>query len=146
MRLRSHLRFHLIAALLLLGCAFALPCAADVLKITIDGPIHPIAEEYIARAITAAERRHSEVVLIELRTPGGLVDSTLHGQTGIVTRAETPASVAEGVLALLSQPADYDRLRVNAWERSKTFAWPKVLPPACDWLEQQARRRSSAGR
>ncbi len=72
MRLRSHL----IAALLVLCCTLALPCAADVLKITIDGPIHPIAEEYIARAITAAEHRHSEALLIELRTPGGLVDST----------------------------------------------------------------------
>jgi len=72
MRLRSHL----IAAVLLFACAFALPCAADVLKITIDGPIHPIAEEYIARAVTTAERRHSEALLIELRTPGGLLDST----------------------------------------------------------------------
>jgi glycosyltransferase involved in cell wall biosynthesis len=72
---------------------------------------------------------------------GGLVDSTLHGQTGIVTTKEGPEAVAESVLALLSQPAQYDRLRLNAWERAKTFAWPKVLPPACDWLEEQARRR-----
>jgi membrane-bound serine protease (ClpP class) len=72
MRLRSHL----IAALLVLCCTLALPCAADVLKITINGPIHPIAEEYIARAITAAEHRHSEALLIELRTPGGLIDAT----------------------------------------------------------------------
>ena len=63
-------------ALLLLACALALPCAADVLRIKVDGPIHPIAEEYIARGIVAAERRHSEAVLIELSTPGGLVDST----------------------------------------------------------------------
>jgi len=69
-------RSHLIAALLVLCCTLVLPCAADVLKITIDGPIHPIADEYIARAIMAAERRHSEALLIELRTPGGLLDST----------------------------------------------------------------------
>ena len=75
---------------------------------------------------------------------GGLVDSTLHGETGIVTREETPASLAEGVLALLNQPADYDRLRVNAWERSKTFTWQQVLPPACQWLEEQARRQRSS--
>jgi len=75
---------------------------------------------------------------------GGLVDSTLHGRTGIVTSEETPESVAEWVLALLSKPAEYDRLRVNAWERSKTFVWPKVLPPACDWLENQAKRRCSS--
>jgi glycosyltransferase involved in cell wall biosynthesis len=74
---------------------------------------------------------------------GGLVDSTLHGETGTVTPEETPASLAAGVVALLNRPAEYDRLRVNAWERSKTFAWRNVLPPACDWLEQQARRRST---
>lgn len=73
---------------------------------------------------------------------GGLVDSTVHGQTGIVTRDETPEAVADSVLALLNKPAEYDRLRLNAWERAKTFAWQKVLPPACDWLEGQARRRS----
>ncbi len=73
---------------------------------------------------------------------GGLVDSTVHGQTGIVTAEETPASAADCLQALLAQPADYDRLRINAWERSKTFAWNKVLPPACDWLESQARRHA----
>ena len=74
---------------------------------------------------------------------GGLVDSTLHRETGIVTPQETPASMADSIMALLDRPADYDRLRTNAWERSKTFAWQRVLPPACEWLEQQARRRSS---
>lgn len=65
-----------ITALLVLASAVALPCAADVLKIKVDGPIHPIAEEYIARAIATAERRHSEALLIELNAPGGLLDST----------------------------------------------------------------------
>jgi glycosyltransferase involved in cell wall biosynthesis len=77
---------------------------------------------------------------------GGLVDSTLHGQTGIVTSEETPDAVADSVLALLNRPAEYDRLRVNAWERAKTFVWQKVLPPTCDWLEEQGRRRSSSSR
>ena len=71
---------------------------------------------------------------------GGLVDSTVHGQTGLVTRAETPESVVGSIISLLNNPIEYDRLRVNAWERAKTFAWQKVLPPACEWLEQQARR------
>jgi glycosyltransferase involved in cell wall biosynthesis len=70
---------------------------------------------------------------------GGLVDSTLDGQTGIVTRDETPEAVAAGISELLLRPAEYDRLRLNAWERSKTFAWNTVLPPACDWLQEQAR-------
>ncbi len=75
---------------------------------------------------------------------GGLVDSTLNGQTGIVTSDETPETMADGVQGLLNKPTEYDRLRVNAWERSKTFAWQKVLPPACDWLEEQARRRTTS--
>jgi len=70
------LRLHWMTALLLLACLLAVPCAADVFKIDVDSPIHPIAEEYIARGIQQAERRHSEAVLIELNTPGGLVDST----------------------------------------------------------------------
>lgn len=70
---------------------------------------------------------------------GGLVDSTLDGQSGIVAPEEAPESVAECLVRLLKTPEKYDRLRVNAWERSKTFVWSRVLPPACDWLEQQAR-------
>jgi len=71
---------------------------------------------------------------------GGLVDSTLHDETGIVTRAETPESLADAVAALLKSPEQYVRLRRNAWERAKTFQWDQVLPPACDWLEEQGRR------
>jgi membrane-bound serine protease (ClpP class) len=49
---------------------------ADVLRIRIDGAIHPVTDEYIARALNAAEGRRAEAVLIELRTPGGLEEST----------------------------------------------------------------------
>ncbi|HTS36267.1 MAG TPA: nodulation protein NfeD [Candidatus Solibacter sp.] len=38
--------------------------------------IQPISEEYIARAIDEARRRNDQAVLIEINTPGGLVDST----------------------------------------------------------------------
>ncbi len=71
---------------------------------------------------------------------GGLVDSTVHGQTGIITSEESPWSLADAISAVIAAPGDYPRLRGNAWERSKTFAWAKVLPPACDWLEQEAKR------
>jgi glycosyltransferase involved in cell wall biosynthesis len=78
-------------------------------------------------------------------TPGavypvaGLIESTLDGQTGIVSREETPESLADGIQALLNKPDQYQSFRVNARERAKTFHWSRVLPPACDWLEQQAR-------
>jgi glycosyltransferase involved in cell wall biosynthesis len=74
---------------------------------------------------------------------GGLVDSTLHDETGIVTRGETPASVADAISDIIKSPEKYARLRVNAWNRSKTLQWNQVLPPACDWLESRAARSVS---
>ncbi|HEY9465509.1 MAG TPA: hypothetical protein VIR54_20580, partial [Vicinamibacterales bacterium] len=41
-----------------------------------DGIIHPIATEYIDEAITQADMSSADVVVIVLRTPGGLLDST----------------------------------------------------------------------
>jgi len=68
----------------------------------------------------------------------GLVDSTVHRETGIVTSTETPESVAAAIMDLAQYPDEYERLRRNAWERSKTFQWDQVLPLACAWLEKKA--------
>src|SRR5947199_1427828 len=51
---------------------------AEVLKIVVDDTIHPIADEYIGRALTEAERNKDQALLIELNTPGGLLESTRH--------------------------------------------------------------------
>ena len=50
--------------------------SADVLKIVVDDAIQPVTAEYIGRALEAAAANHDQAVLIELNTPGGLVDST----------------------------------------------------------------------
>jgi len=73
----------------------------------------------------------------------GLVDATLHEQTGIVTRQETPDSVAEGVLSLLNRPEAYQDFREKARDRTRAFHWDQILPRACDWLEKQAARPKS---
>jgi membrane-bound serine protease (ClpP class) len=49
---------------------------ADVVKIVINDTIHPITDEYIGRALDQAKAKQDAAVLIELRTPGGLVEST----------------------------------------------------------------------
>jgi membrane-bound serine protease (ClpP class) len=60
----------------LLFCAFAVPSSpAEVLKVVVDDVIHPISEEYIARALDEAARNKDQAVLIEISTPGGLLDS-----------------------------------------------------------------------
>ncbi len=69
----------------------------------------------------------------------GLIESTLDDQTGIVTPQETPEALAGAIEFLTRDPERYQRHRVAAWERAKTFHWSQVLPPACDWLEAQAR-------
>ena len=62
----------LIAAVLLCGSW----ACADVLKIVVRDTIHPISDEFIGRALDQAAREHDEALIIELSTPGGLVDST----------------------------------------------------------------------
>lgn len=62
--------------LLLIAFSFTLPAAAQVVRIRVDDTIQPVSAEYIARAIDYAAERHADVVLIELKTPGGLASST----------------------------------------------------------------------
>ena len=69
----------------------------------------------------------------------GLVDATLHDQTGLVATSETPSALADAISGLLASPEKYETYRVNARERAKSFHWSQVLPRACDWLEEQAR-------
>jgi glycosyltransferase involved in cell wall biosynthesis len=70
---------------------------------------------------------------------GGLVDSTVPGQTGLVTSDETPESMAGALAEIVKQPDVYARYRINAWERSKTFSWPTILPQMVAWLEARAK-------
>jgi len=78
--------------LLLAILAGALALQAQVLRIQIDGAIQPIVEEYIGRTINLAARKHADAVLIELRTPGGLVDST-HGIIEKILASPVPVIV-----------------------------------------------------
>ena len=61
-----------MVALVLVGLA----SASSVIKVPVDDTIQPISDEYIGRAIEQARQTNADAVLIELRTPGGLVDST----------------------------------------------------------------------
>jgi membrane-bound serine protease (ClpP class) len=67
----AHLWLGLIVAVLFTGSG-----AADVLKVVVNDAIQPVTAEYIARALEAAAANHDQAVLIEMNTPGGLVDST----------------------------------------------------------------------
>ncbi len=68
----SHLLIALVGLVLFVSAA----ASAEVLKIVVDDTIHPITDEYIGRALAEADRNKDKAVLIELNTPGGLLDST----------------------------------------------------------------------
>jgi membrane-bound serine protease (ClpP class) len=61
----------------------------------IDGIIHPVAADYLRAVIERADRAHASLVVITLRTPGGLVDSTRDINNAII-HARTPVAVFVG--------------------------------------------------
>ena len=65
---------YLLATVFLLACCGS--AFAQIVKITVDDTIQPISAEYIDRAIAHAQQTNADAVLIDLNTPGGLVDST----------------------------------------------------------------------
>jgi membrane-bound serine protease (ClpP class) len=81
-RRRAALALALLGALLL-GAAEGGPEAAEaplrggpVAVARVDGTINPASSDYLQRAIRGAEEMGASVLLLELDTPGGLVDST----------------------------------------------------------------------
>ena len=68
-------RWVFILATVVLSAARSLS-ATQVGLIKIDGPIGPATASYIARAIDLAGERKDECLIIQLDTPGGLLDST----------------------------------------------------------------------
>jgi membrane-bound serine protease (ClpP class) len=61
----------------------------------VDGIIQPIAAEYIRGAIDRADAANAALLVITLRTPGGLLDTTRDINNAII-RAKTPVAVWVG--------------------------------------------------
>jgi membrane-bound serine protease (ClpP class) len=78
-----------------LGAAQAPAGTPLVYQVEIDGIIHPVAAAHIRRAIEQADAAGARLLIITLRTPGGLVDSTRDINTAII-QARTPVAVFVG--------------------------------------------------
>ena len=61
----------------------------------VDSLIHPVSAEFIAQSIERADEDRARLVVLTLRTPGGLVDSTRTINTSII-EARTPVVVFVG--------------------------------------------------
>ncbi|MGO9517920.1 MAG: NfeD family protein [Candidatus Korobacteraceae bacterium] len=66
----------LVSCVLLALLGSTVASASSVVKVRIDDTIQPITAEYIDRAIEHARQTNADAVLIELSTPGGLLEST----------------------------------------------------------------------
>jgi membrane-bound serine protease (ClpP class) len=89
--LRSALGAAVGAALL----AAALPCRAQqpvVEKFVLNDTIQPVTEGQLDRAIARAKADNAAALLIELNTPGGLVESMRH-MTGAILSSRVPVIV-----------------------------------------------------
>lgn len=80
------------ALLLVLVTATA---SADIIRVELDDVIHPIAEEYVGRAIDDAAARKADAVILELRTPGGL-ETSMRGIVEKIIQSPVPVIVWVG--------------------------------------------------
>src|SRR3954466_7523726 len=69
--------------------------ASRVYTAEIDGIIHPVAAEYVREVIAKADADGAALVVLTLRTPGGLVDTTRDINNAII-HAKTPVAVFVG--------------------------------------------------
>ena len=73
----------------------AAPQTPVVYSAEIDGIIHPVAVEFVRGAIRKADEAGAALLVLTLRTPGGLVDSTRDINSAIIG-AKTPVAVFVG--------------------------------------------------
>jgi membrane-bound serine protease (ClpP class) len=77
---RNTLSVLVLAAGSLLTTWFANAAASEpvplILRVSLDGPIHPVTAEIIKNSITQAQAQRAQLILIRLNTPGGLLDAT----------------------------------------------------------------------
>ena len=81
----------LLGVLALAGAPAGVARAGDtVYVVQITGPIDPGLAPYLARALTEAERQGARAVVLEIDTPGGLLDSALQMRQALL---DTPVPV-----------------------------------------------------
>jgi glycosyltransferase involved in cell wall biosynthesis len=122
-------------------------------KVRFTGPLDEAAKDEALRGahflLHCSQREGWGLNVIEANAMGtpavvypvpGLLESTLHNETGLVAKGESPGAMAAEIAGSLKKPERYQTWRIKGWERAKTFHWNQVLPRACDWLEAQARK------
>lgn len=97
--------------------------------------LHPSVREGWGLNVIEANAMGTPAVVYPV---AGLVDSTVHGETGCVSRDETPEGLAEAVGWMIADPDRYQRVREAAWRRSSAYRWERVIPAVSGFLERLA--------
>ena len=80
--MQLHFRWLVLAMIL----AFAVPASSgEVVRLRVEDTIQPASQQFIERALAAAVEQDAALVVLELDTPGGLVDTTRDITTAITT-------------------------------------------------------------
>ena len=88
-------KFSFALGVILLFTACLSARAGNVALIKLDKPIHPITREYVVNAIKTANASGANLILLEIDTPGGYVDSVSKIQKAIyASKAPVAAWVA----------------------------------------------------
>lgn len=98
--------------------------------------IHPSVREGWGLNVIEANAMGTPAVVYPV---GGLVDSTVNGETGCVASGESPEALADSVMWLMENADRYQRVREAAWRRSGAYRWGLVIPPVVAFLERLAR-------
>jgi membrane-bound serine protease (ClpP class) len=83
------------AALATLIVLLSLPAQAAVMRVVVDDMIHPVSDEFVGRALDAAAAQKADVVILELRTPGGL-ETSMRGIIEKIIKSPVPVIVWVG--------------------------------------------------
>ena len=78
----------------------------QVVVLHLDDTIQPVSEQYLERGLTQAAQNHSDALLIDLNTPGGLLDTT-RSMVSKILASSVPVIVYVGALR---QPRRFSRL------------------------------------
>jgi membrane-bound serine protease (ClpP class) len=72
-----------------------LSASAEVVKIKVDAPIHPVTSEYVVKSLAKADRDGADLVILTLDTPGGL-DTSMREIIRSIVNARTPVAAFVG--------------------------------------------------
>jgi membrane-bound serine protease (ClpP class) len=109
----KNLNRFLMLFVLMTGMLASRAASADVLKIVVDDTIQPVQAEHIDRAVKEAERTHADALLIEMKTPGGMlssmekiIESVLHSQVPVIVYVTPSGAGASSAGFFILESAD----------------------------------------